>query len=67
MTTFNTGDRLRRFEGAHPEVIIQRPDCSRGGTWWHARLDGHLVASDTDLGGLLDQLDRLFAGIGTRR
>lgn len=51
--------RLRRFQTAFPEVEVRRPDFPRE-TWWHAEYGGKRVASDTDLRGLLDQLDRLF-------
>jgi hypothetical protein len=52
--------RLRRFEAAYPEVEIERPDFPRE-VWWHARLEGRRIASDTELRGLLDRLDRLFS------
>ncbi len=55
--------RLRRFEAAYPEVEIQRPDFPRE-TRWHASRDGHRIASDTELRGLLDQLDQLLGGEG---
>ena len=51
--------RLRRFEAAYPEVEIQRPDFLRE-TWWHAVYEGRRVASDTELRGLLDALERLL-------
>jgi hypothetical protein len=52
--------RLRRFEAAYPEVEIERPDYTAGQTWYHASYEGRCVASDKELRGLLDQLDRLF-------
>lgn len=56
--------RMRRFQAAHPEVEIERPDYTAGQTWYYASYEGRRVASDTALRGLLDQLGRLFGEEG---
>ncbi len=55
---------MGRFEAAYPEVDIERPDYAHGKPWWHAHLEGRRIASDTELRGLLDQLEGLFSDDG---
>ena len=53
--------RLRRSEAAHTDVEIERPDYAHGQPWYHARLEGRRIASDTELRGLLDRLEGLLS------
>lgn len=53
--------RLRRFQAARPEVDIERPDITKGESW-RASVAGRQIASDVELRGLLDQLDRMYPG-----
>ena len=46
--------RRRRFEEAHPDITIAEPETH--GSLWTARRGGKLLASDYQLGGLLDAL-----------
>ena len=54
--------RMRRVQAAYPEVEIGRPDIAQGKRWWHACIAGRRIASDTELRGLLDQLEQLLDG-----
>lgn len=50
--------RRKRFEGAHPEIVITPPGTHA--CLWTARRDGKILASGYQLGTLLDTLDWLF-------
>lgn len=41
-------------------VDITRPDIPRGESWFHARLEGRLIASSGDLRTLLDDVEQLL-------
>jgi hypothetical protein len=57
-----TGDhvvRRQRFELVHPGAVILPPSVGR----WRAVADGRTLGA-WDLGGLMDQLDQLYAPDG---
>jgi hypothetical protein len=49
--------RRQRFEAAHPGITITPPETHA--SLWTARQDGKILASDYQLGGLLDALEWL--------
>jgi hypothetical protein len=49
--------RLKRFRDSHPDITVIPPGGLVG--QWVARRAGEMVASDLELRGLLDQLERL--------
>jgi hypothetical protein len=51
--------RRKRFEDAHPEIVITPPQTQA--SMWTARRDGKTLASGYRLGALLDTLGRLLA------
>jgi hypothetical protein len=51
--------RRKRFEVAHPEIVITPPGTQA--SMWTARRDGKTLASGYHLGALLDTLGRLLA------
>ena len=51
--------RLKAFQAAHPEITITNPIDSRSGVW-SARRAGEVMATELDLGRLLDRLERLL-------
>jgi hypothetical protein len=51
--------RRERFEAAHPEIAITSPRTHA--SMWTAHRDGEIVASQYQLGALLDTLDWLLA------
>jgi hypothetical protein len=51
--------RRKRFEDAHPEIVITPPRTQA--SMWTARRDGKTLASGYHLGALLDTLGRLLA------
>jgi hypothetical protein len=51
--------RRKRFEVAHPEIVITPPRTQA--SIWTARRDGKTLASGYHLGALLDTLGRLLA------
>jgi hypothetical protein len=51
--------RRKRFEVAHPEIVITPPRTQA--SMWTARRDGKTLASGYHLGALLDTLGRLLA------
>lgn len=50
--------RRERVEAAHPEIAIIPPETHAGR--WTARCDGKILASQYQLGALLDAVDWLF-------
>jgi hypothetical protein len=50
--------RRKRFEGAHPEIVITPPGTHA--CLWTARRDGEILASGYQLGALLDTLGWLL-------
>ena len=50
--------RRKRFEDAHPEIVIAPPRTQA--SMWTARRDGKTLASGYHLGALLDTLGRLL-------
>jgi hypothetical protein len=50
--------RRKRFEVAHPEIVITPPGTQA--SMWTARRDGETLASGYHLGALLDTLARLL-------
>ena len=50
--------RRKRFEEAHPEIVITPPKTQA--SMWTARRDGKTLASGYHLGALLDTLDWLL-------
>ena len=50
----------RRFEQEHPDIAISPPETHA--SLWTARRDGKILASDYQLGGLLDALGWLLDG-----
>jgi hypothetical protein len=53
----DAGIRRRRFEQAHPDITITPPETHA--SLWKARRDGKILASDYQLGALLDSLEWL--------
>jgi hypothetical protein len=51
--------RRKRFEVAHPEIVITPPRTQA--SMWTAHRDGKTLASGYHLGALLDTLGRLLA------
>jgi hypothetical protein len=50
--------RRKRFEDAHPEIVITPPKTQA--SMWTAGCDGKTLASEYHLGALLDTLGRLL-------
>ncbi len=50
--------RRKRFEDAHPEIVITPPKTQA--SMWTARRDAKTLASEYHLGALLDTLGRLL-------
>jgi hypothetical protein len=57
----NLARRAAQFIEAHPDVHITRPGDYR---FWVARCDGMILAAETSLAGLLDDLEELLPGHG---